>query len=82
MFKPHVVVLNFQHQKTGYENHKEKCAEYIMQHEYQASDRKFHQVHHHQIYIKKIMFDFCTDTSPDVFEETCCAVCVKLTSIF
>lgn len=28
------------------------------------------------------MSDFCTDTSPDVFEETGCAVCVKLTSIF
>ena len=28
------------------------------------------------------MSDFCTNTSPDVFEETGCAVYVKLTPIF
>ena len=38
----------------------------------------FHQIHHQQIYVK----DYCTDNSPDVIEETTCAVCVKLTSIF
>ena len=52
------MVLDSQHQKTWYENHKEKCAEYILQPEYQASDRKFHQVHHHQIYIKRLCLIF------------------------
>jgi hypothetical protein len=28
-----------------------------------------------------IVSDFCADTSPDVFEETGCAVCGKLTPI-
>ena len=31
---------------------------------------------------QKIVSDFCADTSPDVFEETGCAVCGKLTPIY
>ena len=30
---------------------------------------------------QKIVSDFCADTSPDIFEETGCAVCGKLTPI-
>ena len=69
----------------------QKCAEYNMQPEYQASHRKSA----HKSYwskkdvefppdppsadlCQKIVSGFCADTSPDVFEETGCAVCGKL----
>ena len=87
VFKPHVVASDSQRQKTWYQNHKEKCAEYNMQPEYQASNRRSA----HKSYwskrdakfppdppstdlCQKIVSDFCADASPDVFEETGCAV--------
>ena len=93
IFKPHVVVPNSQYQKTWYQNHKEKHAEYNMQPEYQASNRKSAQKSYWSkkhvefppdppstdLY-HKIVSDFCADTSPDVFEETGCAVCWEINS--
>ena len=94
IFKPHAVVPNSHCQKTWYQNYKENHAEYNMQPEYQASHRK---LAHKSYWSKKdaefppnppstdlcqkIVSDFCADTSPDVFEETGCAVCGKLTPI-
>src|SRR5882762_1447486 len=94
VFKPHVVASDSQRQKTWYQNHKEKRADYNMQPEYQASNRKSaHKSYWSKKDVKfppnppstdlcqKIVSDFCADTSPDVFEETGCAVCGKLTPI-
>ena len=65
-----------------------------MQPEYQASNRKSAQKSYWSKkhvecppdppstdLFHKIVSDFCADTSPDVFEETGCAVCGKLTPI-
>ena len=65
-----------------------------MQPEYQASNRKSAHKHYWSKnnvkfppdppstdLCQKIVSDFCVDTSPDVFEETGCAVCRKLTPI-
>src|ERR1700676_4223538 len=94
VFQPHKVASNSQCQKTWYQNHKEKCAEYNMQPKSQASNKKSaHKYYWSKKDVKfppdppstylcqKIVSDFCADTSPDVFEEAGCAVCGKLTPI-
>ena len=40
VFKPHKMSSNAEYQRKWYQNHKEKCAEYNMQPEYQTSNRK------------------------------------------
>jgi hypothetical protein len=94
IFKSYKVVSNIDRQKTWYQNNKEKCAEYNKQPEYQASHQQAaHKYYWSKKDIKfppnppsmnlcqKIVSDFCADTAPEVFEETGCAVCGKLTPI-
>src|ERR1700730_10435005 len=94
VFTPHKRISNAKYQQKWYQNHKEKCAEYNKQPEYQESHKKSSQKYY---WSKKdvkfppnppstdlgqqIVSDFCADTSPRVFEEAGCAVCGKLTPI-
>src|ERR1700685_1034030 len=75
VFKPHKMSSNAEYQRKWYQNHKEKCAEYNMQPEYQTSNRKSTDL------CQKIVSEFSADTAPEVFEEAGCAVCGKLTPI-
>ena len=93
VFRPYKVVSNAEHQQTWYSKNKQKRAEYN-KHRYSKSDKQSTQK---QYWSKKdvkfppdppsaelcqnIVSDFCADTSPDVFEESGCAVCGKLTPI-
>ena len=94
IFKPYKVATNAEYQQVWYQKHKEERAEYNKQPQYKESHKKSSQKHY---WSKKdvkfppnppsaelcqnIVSDFCADTSPEVFEETGCAVCGKLTQI-
>src|ERR1700733_9487947 len=81
----------YQKNKEKHAKYKKQCAE---KSEYQESNRKYAHKHYWSKKDEKfpphppstdlcqqIVSDFCADTSPEIFEESGCAVCGKLTPI-
>src|SRR6266436_6524973 len=94
VFKPHKVASNTERQQTWYRNHKDKRAEYnkcpAYRESHKKSSQKCYQTNKDVKFppdppsaelCRNIISDFCADTSPEVFEETGCAVCGKLAPI-
>ena len=94
VFKPHKVASDAERQQTWYRNHKDKRAEYNKRPAYRESNnkssQKCYQTNKHVRFppdppsvelCQNIISDFCVDTSPEMFEETGCAVCGKLAPI-